>query len=106
MATSEDLMPKGLPQGERQNQRAGRQQAGLRLASSPGQAQGGRPSPGGQQQGPGGALGLLLGNTPEEFPFLGDEQPTQEAAAPVSESLMVSGQSGFAQAVSARLAQP
>lgn len=114
MATSEDLVPTGLPQGQRQILRAARRRAGLNLAQPDvsGQPQGAVSSPPGsspQTPSPAGPLGLLLANTPDDFPWLGDTASpvAAQASSPtsVSSALASSAQSSFARAVSARLNQ-
>lgn len=109
MATSEPLVPRGLPQGSRQAIRDARLQAGLPLDTprntTQGQTQGASPSVQGPvMQGP---LGLLLDNAPDAFPFLQgqDGQSSPTPVRSVGESLALSAQSSFARAVSARLSQ-
>lgn len=102
MATSEPLVPKGLPQGSRQQVRAGMQQAGIPLAP---RQQARTPSISPQAPTPGGVLDLLT--TPDDFPFLGGEDTGQAPTAPQSvlSGLAASAQSDFARAVIARIAQ-
>lgn len=112
MATSEPLVPTGLPQGSRQEVREGMQRAGMPLA--PPQLSGG--SPGGftsSTQAPatgstGGPLDFMLEHGPEDFPFIADQQPdSSEPAAPrsVIQALTESSQSEFGRAVAMRLQQ-
>ncbi len=107
-ATSEPLVPKGLPQGERQKVRENMVRAGVPLAP---------PQSGGTQSsattlpssgGGGGPLDLLSGSDPSQFPFLADapaDQVSAEHPQSVTQALAVSAQSDFARAVSARLAR-
>ena len=87
--TSEPLVPTGLPQGSRTS-------IDVPPIGQPpnGQVQGPPPSTG---QAPSGPLDLLMDNTPDDFPFLG-ESPTAPAA-PFAQALEASAQSTFAQAV-------
>lgn len=110
MATSEPLVPKGLPQGSRQAIRDARLQAGLPLdvpqnGANPQLSQGASSTP--ASPAPEGPLGLLLNNSPDAFPFLGQDTPQGQPTPTTSpqESLALSAQSSFARAVSARLAQ-
>lgn len=113
MATSEPLVPKGLPKGSRQQVREGMQRAGIPLAPpgangvSPTRL---RPTPGGvpARSREAQALGIDLSQvTPDQFPFLADQADNQisEPTAPgtVTDALAASAQSEFAQAVMARL---
>lgn len=115
MATSEPLVPKGLPQGSRQEVRQGMQQAGMPLAPPAPQSSGG--SPGGFTSstqapalgGTGGPLDFMLEHGPEDFPFIA-EQPQQDAPPPtqprsVIQALTESSQSEFGRAVAMRLHQ-
>jgi len=113
MATSEPLVPKGLPQGSRQEVRQGMVQAGVPLDVPKGGPRTSGTSgtspiiPG--SAGDGGALNLLSENGPEAFPFIQETLPQQGSPADAPDSvvsaLAASAQSEFAQAVSARLAQ-
>lgn len=115
MAHDEPLIPKNLPQGERQKVREGMVRAGIplgppadgadtpRLAAQP-RAATSSPAPPDR-----GVLGLLDGRSPADFPFLASPGPDRPAAADpgtsVVAALAASAQSDFARAVAARLAQ-
>lgn len=112
MPTSQDLVPNGLPYGERQQTVEGYQQAGVPTATTPA----GSRSPvrsvatGPAQPGPSGppvsGLELLRGRTPGDFPFIGGEQagsPPSSEPDSVVNALGASAQSSFAKAVIARL---
>jgi len=113
MATSEPLVPKGLPQGSRQQVRQGMVQAGVPLDVPRGGTPRGAPGtlapviPG--SVGDGGVLNLLSDNEPGAFPFIQERLPQQgsppDAPDSVVSALAASAQSEFAAAVSARLAQ-
>lgn len=116
MPTSEPLVPTGLPQGSRQEVRAGMQRAGLPLAPSQvssgpeggftSSTPAGVPSPGGSAGA--GPLDFLLTNGPEAFPFITDtppEVPPIEAPRSVLSALIDSSQSEFGRAVATRLRQ-
>lgn len=113
--TSQDLVANNQPYGNRQQNVAAMQQAGLPTSSSqvapaPG---GAAPRPAGSQpQGLGGprppmtGLDLLAQRRPEDFPFI-NSQPSQAATAQAPDSVLTalgaSAQSSFAKAVLARL---
>lgn len=109
MATSEPLVPKGLPKGERQRTRENMQRAGIPLAPrASGQRQ---PGPAVTPAAAHPATRILSENTPADFPFLSEptEAPTAvETAAPSEpgsqiDALAASSQSTFGTAVMARL---
>lgn len=115
MATSQPLVPKGLPKGERQRTVENMQRAGIPLAPRTGQASAGLQASPGPAPVPAGAdpvARVLAENTPADFPFL--SQPEQAAAsggatpppaAPQSpmSALAASSQSQFGAAVMSRL---
>ncbi len=114
MATSEPLVPKGLPHGSRQQVREGMVQAGIPLAPPVGppgapQVAPTRPSTLPGTVGDSGVLGLLSDNGPDAFPFISENVP--QAGSPPSapdsvvSALGASAQSDMARAVSTLLAQ-
>lgn len=113
MATSEPLVPKGLPKGERQKTRSNMQRAGIPLAPRRGQSPGGlrqaSPGPATVPAGSDPVARVLSENTPADFPFLAeptgpeaDTPPPSDPQSPMS-ALAQSSQSTFGAAVMARL---
>lgn len=101
--SSETGVPRNLPYGERQNTVAAMQQADVPLSPTrPTTTPAARPPAGGS--GVRQPLDLLAETTPADFPFIGEEQPLPaEQSGSVLDSLAVSAQSSFAQAVLSRL---